>query len=107
MRDIEFSDGSIIETGPLPSDGSKKRLDFAPREISSLKLTVTEGTGELGLAEIEVYDTVMYQPDAVTLPSEMIDFQIFPNPAPSRLITLSGLSAEGQIKYVSTTCMVN
>jgi hypothetical protein len=92
--DIEFSDGSILESGPLPSDGSKKRLDFTLREISSLKLSVTEGTGELGLAEIEVYDTVMYQPDAVTLPSEMMDFQIFPNPASFRLITLTGLSTE-------------
>jgi hypothetical protein len=66
--DIEFSDGSILETGPLPSDGSRKRLDFSPRQISSLKLSVTEGSGELGLAEIEVYDTVMYRPDAVSFP---------------------------------------
>jgi len=92
--EIRFSDGSIIETGTLPSDGTKKTFEFAPREISSLKLTVTEGIGEVGLAEIEVYDTVMYQPEAV-ITTDMIDFQISPNPAPGKYITLSGLSVEG------------
>ena len=91
---IEFSDGSVIETGTLPSNGSKKTLEFAPREISSLKLSVTEGIGELGLAEIEVYDTVMYQPEAVISP-DILDFQISPNPAAGKLITLTGLSKEG------------
>lgn len=91
--EIEFSDGTIIETGSLPSDGSEKSLEFAPREISSLKLTVTEGIGEVGLAEIEVYDTVMYQPEVV-LPAERIDFQISPNPAPGKYITITGLSAD-------------
>jgi arylsulfatase A-like enzyme len=92
--DIEFSDGSILETGPLPADGSRKRMDFSPRQISSLKLTVTDGTGELGLAEIEVYDTLMYRPEAVSNPRELLDFRISPNPAPSGLISLSGLSEE-------------
>ena len=95
--EIEFSDGSSIETGTLPSNGTKKKLEFAPREISSLKLTVTEGIGEIGLAEIEVYDTVMYQPEAVST-TEMISFQISPNPAHGKKITLTGLSLEGQNK---------
>ncbi len=47
------------------------------------------------LAEIEVYDTVMYQPEAV-LTAEMRNFQIFPNPAPGKYITLTGLSVEGR-----------
>ncbi len=93
--EIEFSDGSIIETDTLPSDGSKKTLEFAPREISSLKFTVTEGIGELGLAEIEVYDTVMYQPEAV-ISTDLNHFQIAPNPAPGKQITLSGLPVEGR-----------
>ncbi len=90
--EILFSDGSAIETGTLPVDGSLKRLRFAPREISSLKLTVTEGTGEVGLAEIEVYDTVMYQAEAVNS-TEREPFQIAPNPVSGGYITLSGLSA--------------
>lgn len=92
--EIEFSDGSLIETGSLPSDGKKKILGFAPREISSLKLTLTEGIGELGLAEIEVYDTLMYQPEAVISSSPDV-FRITPNPAPGNRVTLSGLSEEG------------
>lgn len=92
--EIELSDGSVIETGALPSDGSKKSLGFAPREISSLKFTVSEGVGELGLAEIEVYDTVMYQPDAIVT-ADKINFQIFPNPSNGELIALAGLSNNG------------
>ena len=91
--EIEFSDGSKIETGTLPSDGTKKTLEFAPRGISSLKLTVTEGLGELGLAEMAVYDTLMYQPEAV-ITADIINFQISPNPAPEKYITISGFSDE-------------
>ena len=92
--EIEFSDGSIIETGTLPLNGSKKSLEFAPREISSLKLTVTEGTGDVGLSEMEVYDTVMYQPEAVST-TGILDFRISPNPATGKRITLSGLYNDG------------
>ena len=91
--EIMFSDGSVIETGTLPEDGTVKQLDFYPRTISSLRLTVTAGTGEVGLAEIEVYDTVMYQPGAV-IDAGAPHFQIFPNPASGEFITLTGLSAE-------------
>ena len=91
---IELSDGSIIETGTLPSNGSKKTLDFAPVEISSLKLTVTEGIGEVGLAEIEVYDTAMYEPEAV-INTDLERFHIHPNPTTGKQVTLSGLSVKG------------
>jgi len=101
---IQFSDGSVIDTGTLPSDGSKKTLAFAPREISSLKFSVAEGIGEIGLAEIEVYDTVMYEPDAV-IARDMIDFQISPNPATGKLIMLTGISIEGpyQVSILTIT----
>ena len=59
-----------------------------------MKLTVTEGTGDVGLAEMEVYDTVMYQAEAIVT-RDMINFQIFPNPAPGKLVALTGLSNEG------------
>lgn len=93
--EILFSNGSMIETGTLPSDGSKKTFKFAPREISSLKLTVTEGIGVAGLAEIEVFDTIMYQTDVV-IPSEMLNFKIIPNPSDGMQISLTGLSSDGQ-----------
>jgi arylsulfatase A-like enzyme len=97
---IEFSDGSSIETGSLPSDGSKKAVDFSPREISSLKLSVTEGIGEIGLSEIEVYDTVMYSSVAM-FRNQSSSFTIYPNPAPGKYITLSGLSESGS----NTVCL--
>jgi hypothetical protein len=91
---IEFSDGSSIQTGTLPADGSVKTLGFSPRRISSLKLAVTEGVGNVGLSEIEVFDTVMYvsSQDAI---NELNYFHIYPNPAPGKQITLNGLSEEG------------
>jgi len=92
---IDFSDGSVIETGELPSNGSKKLLEFPPREIASLTLTVNEGIGEIGLAEIEVYDTVMYQPESV-IPKDLMLFQITPNPSSGKHILLSGLPRVGQ-----------
>ncbi|MEX0988371.1 MAG: sulfatase-like hydrolase/transferase [Bacteroidales bacterium] len=88
---IDFSDGSSINTGTLPSNGSKKTFEFSPREISSLKLSVREGIGEIGLSEIEVYDTVMYTPNYVFEVGSS-DFSIFPNPVPGKQVTLSGLS---------------
>lgn len=96
--EILFSDGSIIETGALPDDGSLKRLTFAPREIASLKLTVTGGLGEVGLAEIEVYDTVMYQGESVVT-NEWNRLRIFPNPASGETITLTGLPS-GQPHHI-------
>lgn len=87
---IFFSDGSSIQTGSLPWDGSAKLLAFSPREIKSLRLTVTEGIGQIGLAEIEVFDTVMYvsSPESISAPS---CFQMHPNPATGKFISLQGL----------------
>ena len=93
--DIEFSDGSSLETGTLPSDGSLKAFTFSPREISSLRLSVSEGIGEVGLSEIEVYDTVMYVSSKL-LNSDLTYFQILPNPARDKVIQLKGLSAESE-----------
>jgi arylsulfatase A-like enzyme len=87
---LEFSDGSKINTGTLPSDGSKKIFEFSPREISWLKLSVSQGTGEIGLSEIEVYDTVMYTTSSA-FTAESNGFKIFPNPSTGKQITLSGL----------------
>ena len=39
---------------------------------------------------------ILLPSDAVTLPNEMLDFRISPNPAPSGLIALSGLPEEKQ-----------
>lgn len=92
---IDFSDGSMIETGALPSNGSRQTFTFAPREIASLKLTVKEGIGDIGLAEIEVFDTVMYQPESLNA-ADLMPFQVAPNPAPEKQVSLTGLPMDGR-----------
>lgn len=55
---IVFSDGSSVTTGALNNDGSGITINFAPRNITSLRLTVSQvsaKTSMIGLSEIEVY----------------------------------------------------
>ncbi len=92
--EIAFSDGSKVSTGELPDNGEKKSISFSPREISSLKLSVKEGGGEIGLAEIEVLDTLMYVSSA-EIRDDRKTIRIFPNPAPGGHISISGLSENG------------
>ena len=89
---ITFSNGTDMETGSLPDDGSKKELQFAPREITSLKLDITSATGVSGLAEIEVFDTVMYASSVLEDPGND-PFRIYPNPVRGNQVSLSGLAA--------------
>ncbi len=92
--EIVFSDASKVSTGELPDNGEKKSISFSPREISSLKLTVKEGVGEIGLAEIEVLDTLMYV-SSREIRNNPKTIRIFPNPAPGGHISISGLSESG------------
>jgi LmbE family N-acetylglucosaminyl deacetylase len=55
---LQFSDGSSLSTGTLPNDGSALTLSFAAKTITSVQFSVTgvsSTTGNVGLAEIEVY----------------------------------------------------
>lgn len=53
--EIEFSDWSKIEFGPLPNDGSPQEIIFSPRKISWLKIQLY-GTGiNVGLLEVSVF----------------------------------------------------
>ncbi len=57
---IQFSDGSSIAVGALPNDGSAYTLSFAAKTATSLQLNITSvsaSTVNVGLAEIQVYDT--------------------------------------------------
>ena len=57
---IQFSDGSSITVGTLPNDGSAYTLTFAAKTATSLQLNITSvsaTTQNVGLAEIQVYDT--------------------------------------------------
>ena len=53
---LEFSDGSEITVTTIPNDGTAKVVAFAPRQVTWLRFTTTDGDGKnLGLSEIEVY----------------------------------------------------
>jgi LmbE family N-acetylglucosaminyl deacetylase len=56
---IQFSDGSTINVGTLPNDGSAYTLSFAAKTVTSLQLNITAvsaSTANVGLAEIQVYN---------------------------------------------------
>ena len=55
---LQFSDGSAIRVGPLPSNGTPKVVHFSPRTVTALRFTVTavsRTTRSIGLAEIRAY----------------------------------------------------
>lgn len=53
---LTFSNGSSIQVGPLPNNGSPYAVYFPTKTFTSVKLTVVEGTGyNIGLSEFEVY----------------------------------------------------
>ena len=57
---IQFSDGTSVPVPPLANDGSAVTLSFAARTVTSLQLNITAvsaSTQNVGLAEIQVYDT--------------------------------------------------
>ena len=57
---LRFSDGSTVEVPALPNDGAGLEVSFSARSTGSLRFEVTgvrAGTGNVGLAEIEVYGT--------------------------------------------------
>ncbi|MGI5976251.1 MAG: PIG-L family deacetylase [Candidatus Limivicinus sp.] len=55
---ILFDDGSEIQSGPLPENGSALELKFDPRTVKSVEVQLTETEGSFaGLTEFEIYDT--------------------------------------------------
>ncbi|MBM7784286.1 glycoside hydrolase domain-containing protein [Tenggerimyces flavus] len=54
---LTFSDGSPVAVSGIPADGSDKVVKFAPRKVSSVRFTVTGGSGaNVGLNELEAWD---------------------------------------------------
>jgi hypothetical protein len=54
---ITLSDGSFFTVGPLNNDGSATEYLIAPVEITSLRMTVDSLRGNVGLSEIEVFES--------------------------------------------------
>lgn len=53
---LTFSNGSSLEVGPLPNNGSAYAVYFPTKTFNWVKLTVVEGKGyNIGLSEFEVY----------------------------------------------------
>jgi len=57
---LSFSDGSTVAVGPLDNSGKGVEITFTPRTTTSVKLTVNSvsaSTGNVGLAEFQVFGT--------------------------------------------------
>lgn len=54
---ITLSDGSTLAVGPLNNDGAATEYTFAPVEVNFLRMTVNSVRGNVGLSEIEVFET--------------------------------------------------
>ena len=55
---LSFSDGSTLTVGPLNNAGAATEYTFSPKVITSMRMTVNTvsgGTQNVGLAEIQVY----------------------------------------------------
>lgn len=53
---LTFSDGSILEVGPLAINGQGYELSFTPKIVNWIKLTINTAAGNYpGLSEFEVY----------------------------------------------------
>jgi len=55
---IQFSDGSSVTVGSLPASDAPYALSFTAKTVTSLQLNITSvsaTTGNVGLAEIQVY----------------------------------------------------
>ncbi|MGV8964702.1 MAG: DUF7402 domain-containing protein [Cellulomonas sp.] len=58
---LRFSDGTTVDTGPLANNGSPLSLRFPSRTTTSVRLKITAvsaTTRNVGLAELETYDTM-------------------------------------------------
>jgi LmbE family N-acetylglucosaminyl deacetylase len=54
---LDFSDGSSLRIGALPENGSAYEIEFLPKTIEWVKLTIDTASGEnTGLSEFEVYE---------------------------------------------------
>ena len=53
---VLFDDGTEIQSGPLPINGAAAQLEFEPKWVKSLELSLTETEGSAaGLTEVEAY----------------------------------------------------
>lgn len=50
-----FSDGSSIQVGALPNDGSPLSIVFATKNVTWIKFRVDQANGWIGLAELEAF----------------------------------------------------
>ncbi len=57
---LTFSDGAVLAFDAVPNDGTGRTIDFAPREVTGVRVTATRvgtQTGNVGLAELEVFES--------------------------------------------------
>ncbi len=71
---LSFSDGTTINAGPMPTDGSPLEVYLGDVRSTFLNIQVTDGTGnDMGLSEIEVFPTAESVGDYVSFVDPMIE----------------------------------
>jgi alkaline phosphatase len=76
---LSFSDGSILQVGPLDNAGGATEYTFPAKVITSVTMTVDQtlgSTSNIGLAEIEVYNDVDGTPPPSII-TEITQFSFF------------------------------
>lgn len=69
-----FSDGSRIDVGSIPDNGTGRRIEFEPRATSFIKIDVIDSYGNFpGLSEVEVYQSPGATSDFVGLVNPYVE----------------------------------
>src|SRR5262249_42030195 len=77
---LQFSDGSSINVGQLPNDGTGLVISFSSRSVSWVQFNITNAVGQnIGLAEFEAYGA-------------LVSLQLLPNPV------IGGSTSQGTVK---------
>ena len=86
---LSFSDGSTVQVGPLDNAGAAVEVDFAPKTINQMTMTVNTVSGttqNIGLAEIQVYGTKSSSGDNPPVANAGADQTV----SEGQLVTLNG-----------------
>lgn len=75
---LDFSDGSYVNVGALPTNGSPLVVSFAGRTVKWVTFTVTSGTGLVGLERFELYREKNLADQAAAVASSVLDRQSVP-----------------------------
>lgn len=99
---LTFDDGSSIEVKDIKNSGYPSTIDFAPKNVKSVRFTITDFEGSGGLSEFQVYKTG----ERPTLPEYKEPDEIItldPQWA-GRWICVNDIDNDGELEYITAKC---